>query len=120
MTARSYEDLLVWQKAHALVNTIYKITEKFPSTEKFTLVKQIRGSAISVPANIAEGFGRYHQKEKIQFYNIAVGSLNETENYLKTIKKTGLGETKDLINDCVEVRKMLCGYIRKIRNTPKY
>ena len=57
MKAKRYEDLIVWQKAHALTNYIYKITEEFPATKKFTLVKQIRGSAISVPANIAEGFG---------------------------------------------------------------
>ena len=120
MTAKRYEDLIVWQKAHALTNAIYKITEDFPSTEKFTLAKQVRGSSISVPANIAEGFGRYHQKEKIQFYNIALGSLNETENYLKSIKDIGLAETNDFINDCIEIRKMLCGYIRAIRNTEKY
>lgn len=120
MKAKRYEDLIVWQKAHALTNTIYKITEGFPSTEKFTLVKQIRGSAISVPANIAEGFGRFHQKEKIQFYNIAVGSLNETENYLKLIKQVGFSEVEALLKECVEIRKMLCGYIRAIRNTPSY
>jgi len=120
MKAKKYEDLIVWQKAHALTNTIYKITETFPSTEKFTLVKQIRGSAISVPANIAEGFGRFHQKEKIQFYNIAVGSLNETENYLKQIKQINYAQVDDLVKECVEIRKMLCGYIRAIRNTPTY
>jgi four helix bundle protein len=120
MKARSYEDLVVWQKAHALTNTIYKITEDFPSTEKFTLVKQIRGSAISVPANIAEGFGRFHQKEKIQFYNIAIGSLNETENYLKQIKGIGLTDIGNLLESCIEIRKMLCGYIKAIRNTPQY
>lgn len=120
MKAKRYEDLIVWQKAHALTNTIYKITEDFPSTEKFTLVKQIRGSAISVPANIAEGFGRFHQKEKIQFYNIAIGSLNETENYLKQIIGIGLTDVGNLLEECVEIRKMLCGYIRAIRNIPSY
>ena len=120
MKARSYEDLMVWKKAHALTTSIYEITKTFPPEDKFTLVKQIRGSAISVPANIAEGFGRFHQKEKIQFYNIAVGSLNETENYLKLIKQVGLSEVEDSLKDCIEIRKMLCGYIRAIRNTPSY
>lgn len=120
MTAKSYKDLIVWQKAHDLVNAIYKITENFPSTEKFTLVKQIRGSAISVPANIAEGFGRYHKKEKIQFYNIAIGSLNETENYLRHVKQVNFANVDDILKDSIEIRKMLCGYIRAIRNTPPY
>ena len=120
MKARRYEDLIVWQKAHALTNSIYEITKTFPSTEKYTLVKQIRGSAISVPANIAEGFGRFHQKEKIQFYNIAIGSLNETENYLKQIKEINFVEVDTFIAECIEIRKMLCGYIRAIRKTPSY
>ena len=120
MKAKKYEDLIVWQKAHALTNSIYKITETFPSTEKLTLVKQIRGSAISTPANIAEGFGRSHQKEKIQFYNIAVGSLNETENYLKQIKDIHFAEVDRLLEECVEIRKMLCGYIRALKNTQPY
>jgi len=101
MTARSYEDLLVWQKAHALVNTIYKITEKFPSTEKFTLVKQIRGSAISVPANIAEGFGRYHKKDKIKFYRYSNGSLTESIDWINKSKHRGLitQEEYDIISE---------------------
>jgi hypothetical protein len=69
--SKSYENLLVWQKAHSLVLEIYLLTKSFPKEEIYGLTSQLRRAAISVPANIAEGFGRFRVAEKIRFYNIS-------------------------------------------------
>jgi len=119
MKAKRYEDLVVWQKSFSLVKNIYSLTENFPSEEKYSITSQLKRSCISIPANIAEGFGRYHIKEKIQFYNIAIASLNETENYLKLVKQIYFLNTEHLLKDCVEIRKMLSSYIRVIRTNQK-
>jgi four helix bundle protein len=77
-----YRRLLVWKKADDLAFQIYSITGNFPKGEMFGLVSQMRRAAISVPANIVEGYARSSPKEKIRFYNIARGSLTELEYYL--------------------------------------
>src|SRR5262249_32620047 len=69
--ARSFRDLLVWQKAHEFVLAVYRLTESFPDREKFGLSHQMRRAAVSIPANIAEGFGKRSQPEKARFLNIA-------------------------------------------------
>jgi len=78
----SYRDLGVWQVSMDLVTAIYKLTDKFPSKERFGLSSQIQRSAVSVPANIAEGYGRSHRKEYLNHLSIAYGSLMETETHL--------------------------------------
>lgn len=80
--ANKFEDLEVWKKAHELVLKIYNITADYPSEEKFGLVSQMRRAAISIPANIAEGFKKRGLKDKVNFYNIAQGSLEELRYYL--------------------------------------
>jgi four helix bundle protein len=72
-----FEDLDVWRQAHALVLEVYRLTNGFPDHEKFGLVSQMRRAAVSVPANIAEGFKKRGSKDKANFYNIAQGSLEE-------------------------------------------
>ena len=72
----------VWQKAHALVLEVYRITENFPERERFGITSQLRRAAVSVPANIAEGFGRRGTRELLQFLAIANGSLEETRYFL--------------------------------------
>ena len=67
----------MWKKAHSLVLVIYNITREFPSEERFGLVSQMRRAAVSIPANIAEGFKKQTLKDKSNFYNIAQGSLEE-------------------------------------------
>ena len=71
MKAKKFEDLVVWQKSHKLVLTIYRLTQSFPRNELFGLVSQMRRSAVSVPANIAEGFRRKGKADKLRFFNIS-------------------------------------------------
>ena len=78
----SFRDLEVWQKAHGFVLDIYRLTQAFPQDERFGLISQMRRAAVSVPANIAEGFKRRGWRDKIRFYNIAEASLEEVKYYL--------------------------------------
>ena len=73
-TAKSFQDLLVWQKSHQFVVDVYRISAKVPKEEVYGLTSQIRRAAMSIPANIAEGFKRKSNKDKARFYNIAEGS----------------------------------------------
>ena len=82
MKYNSFEDMVVWQKALDLSVRIFKLTEKLPRKEDYGLTSQIRRSALSVPGNIAEGFGRKHTKDKLNFYYDSRGSLAETKNHL--------------------------------------
>lgn len=77
-----YKDLEVWKASRVLANSIYRLTKKFPKDEVFGLTQQIRRSAVSVPSNIAEGIGRNHTKDTVQFLYIARGSLFEIESQL--------------------------------------
>lgn len=77
MKISCFEQLDVWQAAHALVLEIYRFSRILPSEERFGLVTQMRRAAVSIPANIAEGFKRHSAKEKVRFYNISQGSLEE-------------------------------------------
>ena len=77
-----FYDLDVWKEAHNLSIEIYKLTDKFPKKETYAIVDQIRRASTSVGANIAEGFGRFHYKEKIKFYYNDRGSICEVQNFL--------------------------------------
>lgn len=79
--AKSFEDLIVWQKAHQFVLATYKFTSTFPKEEQYSLTSQFRRAAISVAANIAEGFKKRGEKDKGRFLNIAQGSLEECKYY---------------------------------------
>lgn len=82
MTARSFEDVEIWKKAHSWVLKIYRFSENFPKHELFGLTSQLRRAAVSVPANFAEGFKKVSKAGKLRFYNIAQGSLEECRYYL--------------------------------------
>ncbi len=82
MPIKSFEDLQVWQEGHRLVLVIYEISADFPKNESFGLTSQIRRAAVSVTSNIAEGFNRKGTKDKLQFYYISIGSLNEVKSQL--------------------------------------
>jgi four helix bundle protein len=79
---KTFRDLLVWQKAHQLVLDIYKLTAKFPTEEKYGLSSQLRRAGTSIPSNIAEGFKRKTAKDRVHFYNISDGSLEEVKYQL--------------------------------------
>lgn len=113
-TAQSFEDLIVWQKAHQFVLGIYKLTEQFPKHELYGLVSQMRRAAVSVPANIAEGFRKRTKPEKARFYNIAQGSLEEARYYLILSKDLGYNKQSDILLQAQEVGKILESYRSKI------
>lgn len=118
----SFTQLRTWQKARSFASSIYKATRQFPSDEKFGITSQIRRSAVSVPANIAEGFSRNGQKEKIQFYAIARGSLSESLSHLYIAHDLGFidrNELKLLEEQVVDIQKMLSGLVKtsQERNT---
>lgn len=80
--ARNYRDLIAWQKAIALVESVYTATQSFPAEERFGLSSQLRRAVVSIPSNIAEGQGRHTSKEFIQFLSVAHGSLREVETQI--------------------------------------
>src|SRR3989344_3245249 len=92
---QSYSDLIVWQRAVQLDTAIYKLTEKFPKSELFGLVSQMRRAAVSIPSNIAEGYARKHWAEYIQFIRTAYGSGAELETQLHLSRNLGFASEKD-------------------------
>ena len=115
--AQKFTDLIVWQKSHNLVLSIYKITSKFPQEELYGITVQIRRAAMSIPANIAEGFIKNGTKDKVRFYNIAQGSLEELKYYLILINDLNYCNTTKLKEMADEVGKILNGYIKSILNS---
>ena len=114
---KSYKELIVWQKSVTLVLSVYKLTEEFPDAEKFGLISQMRRCAVSIPSNIAEGWGRASDKEKKQFVRIAYGSASELETQLLISYKLGFVEKKkcdEADTELTEVLKMLNGLINKL------
>lgn len=113
-----YSDLDVWKKGIALVQDVYKMTSSFPASETYGLVSQIRRAAVSVPSNIAEGWGRKKTRVFIQFLSIAFGSLYEVETQLIISEKLGFICTKDLENFSSKIEtlgKMLNSLINKLK-----
>ena len=117
--AQQFADLIVWQIAHKFVLGIYKLTKTFPKSELYGLVSQMRRAAVSVPANIAEGFKRKSPADKSRFMNIAEGSLEECRYYLILTQDLGYGNSDEYIQQVNEIGRMLKSYSTKIRNTPK-
>jgi four helix bundle protein len=119
---KNYKDLIVWQKAHALVLYIYKQTLDFPKTEQFNLTSQIRRAAISIPTNLAEGCGKYSQVDFANYLQVALGSANEVE-YLSLLAHE-IGYLKNdpyqkLDSQVNEVRAMLISLVTKVRRDAK-
>lgn len=112
---KSYTDLDVWNLSRQLVKVIYEITNHFPKSEQHGLINQMRRCSVSIPANIAEGHGRNHTKDSLQFFYIARGSLYEleTELYLSFdvgyLSESDLLQILELIKNC---KKLLNGLIR--------
>lgn len=115
--AKSFEDLFVWQKAHQLVLLVYKATKEYPKSELYGLVSQIRRAAVSVPANIAEGFKKKSKSEKTHFLTIAYGSLEEVRYYLLLSQDLGYCDSLKMKGLAEEVSKLLALYRSKIENS---
>jgi four helix bundle protein len=116
MKAKVFEDLGVWQKSHRFVLDVYRLTQSFPNYERFGLVSQIRRSAVSVPANIAEGFKKRGLPDKLRYFNISQGSLEETRYYLILANDLGYADTKNLKENLDEISRMIDGYMQSIKN----
>jgi four helix bundle protein len=112
-----FTDLIVWQRSHALVLQVYRLTKNFPTDERYGLTSQLRRAALSVPTNIAEGSKRQTNPEYARFLNIAEGSLAETEYLLMVGRDLGyLSSTiaKPLLDEASEIAKMLHGLRSKV------
>jgi len=118
--AMKFEDLIVWQKSHALVLKIYRLTQSFPRDELFGLTSQMRRVAVSVPANIAEGFKRKGKADKLRFFNISQASLEEVRYYLILTNDLDYADTKRLKDDLDEVGRILNSPLRCIKNMTRY
>jgi four helix bundle protein len=114
--AKSFQDLIVWQKAHLWVLNVYAATKTFPKEELFGLTSQLRRAAVSIHANIAEGFKRRSDIDKSRFYNIAQTSLEECRYYLILTKDLKLGDCEKLMIDLEEVSKILEKYSGNVRS----
>ena len=117
MSIRSYKDLIVWQKSMEMVRLIYQATKAFPDDERFGLVSQLRRGAVSVPSNIAEGYGRNSTLDYIRFLRMAIGSLYEIETQLEIAFRENLlaKQERDKISILIEENeKMLISLVKKV------
>jgi four helix bundle protein len=121
-TISSFKELLIWQKSMTLVIDTYGILAKLPSKEDFALKNQMQKSAVSIPSNIAEGFGRNHTKDFIRFLNIALGSVFElqTQNEIAfRLNYITVEEFKNINQKCEEITKMTTTLISKLKQKPR-
>ena len=115
-TARSFEDVEIWKRAHGFVLDVYRLTEVFPKSELYGLSAQFRRAAVSIPANFAEGFRKMTRPDKLRFYGIALSSLEECRYYLRLANDLHYSETGKLRYEIEEVSKMLTSYMSRIQN----
>lgn len=115
---KSFQELDAWKKAHSLTLDIYQVTKTFPQDERFGLSAQLRRCASSVPANIAEGFGRRSTKDFVRYLEIASGSLEETRYFLVLARELGYLKAdgfKAFKASCDETGRLLGGLVRSLR-----
>ncbi len=115
--ARTFQDLLVWQKAHQYVLSVYKLTATFPKHETYGLSSQMRRAAVSIAANIVEGFRKRGRADKVRFMNTAEGSLEESRYYLLLAQDLGYGQTGILKDSLGEVSRLLNAYSKAIASS---
>ena len=116
---KDYRKLLVWEKAHQLTLNVYKIVHQFPKEEMYALTSQMKRSAMSIPTNLAEGCGRNSDKDFCRFLVIAFGSANELEYQIMLgtdLKFINIEESKKLLFQIEEIKKMLSSLINKIKS----
>jgi len=112
--ARTFQDLVVWRKAHELVLAVYSFTATFPKQETYGLALQMRRAAVSAPANIAEGFRRRGKADKARYMNMAEASLEESRYYLILAQDLGYGDTTSFKTSLEEVSRLLNAYASAI------
>lgn len=116
--SQNFTDLIVWQKAHEFVLEVYKITKEFPKDELYGLTSQFRRAAVSIPANLAEGYGKTSKADKLRFFNISQGSLKECSYYLLLVSDLNYIKNYEELNSLLnEVAKLLNAYIHVINNS---
>jgi four helix bundle protein len=114
----NFRDLEVWKKAHQLALAVYRMTKDFPADERFGLISQMRRAAVSIPANIAEGFKRMGKAEKARFYNISEASLEELKYFFILSKDLEyIRDNTQVTNDAEVISKMLYRLVEAIRNS---
>jgi four helix bundle protein len=105
---------VVWRKAHGFVLAVYRLTAVFPKQETYGLSSQMRRAAISIPANIAEGFRRRGRADKVRLMNVAEGSIEECRYYLILTENLGYGQTNELMDLLEEVSRLVNAYAKAI------
>jgi len=115
--AKTFQDLIVWQKAHEFVLEVYIYTKNFPKAELYGLTSQFRRAAVSIAANIAEGFKKRGKKDKARFLNISQGSLEECRYYIILSTDLGYGSKNSLNKKIQDVSKLLNAYSKAVLNS---
>ena len=117
--AYSFENIIAWQKAHAFVLLVYRVTGHFPEVERFGLISQFRRAAVSIEANIAEGYKKLSKTDKLRFFNIAQGSLEECRDYIilsRDLNFLQQSEFETLCTSIEEASKLLNAYCKGVIN----
>lgn len=115
---QSFKEVVAWQKAHEFVVMVYEMTRQYPSAERFSLCSQFQRAAISIPANIAEGYRRDGINDKLRFLNIAQGSLEECRYYILLSKDLGYinAQAYEVMNSAIEeTSRLLNAYYKGIK-----
>ena len=112
---RRYEDLAAWQKSYRLVLEVYRLTHAFPADERFGLTQQLRRATVSIPSNIAEGFGRHSRTDYVRFLDMALGSTYEVQTQLRLARDLGYSKDHAVLELVAEVERILNGLIRSLR-----
>ncbi len=110
LPARNFQDLIVWQKSHQFVLGVYRLSKQFPREEIYGLTSQFRRAAVSIPANIAEGFKKKGRLDKVRFMNVAQGSLEECRYYLILTRDLCYADPVELFCQLEEISKLLGSY----------
>jgi len=119
MPLQTYRDLEAWKAAMDLVESIYALTRHFPDEERYGLTSQIRRAAVSIPSNIAEGYGRVHRGDYVRFLSNARGSLCEVETQLLLSVRLGYRPREEMVpiwQQTQQVGKLLSGLIRSLQS----
>ncbi len=117
-----FEDLIGWQKGMGLVESVYRLTARFPAEERYGLTSQLRRAAVSVPSNVAEGYGRRTRADYVRFLDVARGSANEIQTQLVLCQRLGLASQDQIhepLEQVKEVQRILKGLVRSLELSPK-